>query len=160
MSRPRVGVSVLVVGGNRILLGQRLKEPNRGLWVLPGGGVDLYETAEDTARREILEETGAKIAVRQLVGVSEIVRPSEEHRIILTFLAELLSPVDELRAGDDLGSPTLFTKAELSTLPISEVVCPVLRITGWLPMVATNSRISGRTFRLWNVLRNGGYGET
>ncbi|WP_245895891.1 NUDIX hydrolase [Deinococcus irradiatisoli] len=45
-------------GSGRVLL---LKSRDSGLWMLPGGGMELGETFEDTARRELLEETGLEV---------------------------------------------------------------------------------------------------
>ncbi|MBN1876003.1 MAG: 8-oxo-dGTP diphosphatase [Anaerolineae bacterium] len=52
--------SVLVYArrGDEVLVLHRNKEPNLGLWVAPGGKIELNESPQDTARREMLEETG------------------------------------------------------------------------------------------------------
>jgi len=129
---PRVGVSILATQGDRVLLGQRMKEPNRGLWVLPGGKVEPYESAERAALREFREEVGVSVELGRIIAVAEIIRPNQEHRIILTFAAELDSPEEEIRGGDDLGSPALFTREQLHSLAISNAVRPVLESAGWL----------------------------
>jgi 8-oxo-dGTP diphosphatase len=43
--------------------------PGRGLWVFPGGYVDVGESVEDAARREVWEETGLQVSLERLVGV-------------------------------------------------------------------------------------------
>lgn len=69
---PRAAVSVVVRwstppsstqthaadGSARYLLVRRGKEPNKGLWSLPGGKIEVGETTLDAARRELWEETG------------------------------------------------------------------------------------------------------
>jgi 8-oxo-dGTP diphosphatase len=51
-------VLVYVVKGREVLLMRRNKEPNLGLWVAPGGKIEIDESPHDAARRELLEETG------------------------------------------------------------------------------------------------------
>lgn len=61
-----VGTAVAVINPKgEILLQQRLN----GVWGVPGGFLELGESAEDAGRREVLEETGIKIGKMELVGV-------------------------------------------------------------------------------------------
>ena len=52
--------------GGELLLMQR---SDNGHWGLPGGYVELGESVADAAAREVLEETGVRIAVGKLIGV-------------------------------------------------------------------------------------------
>lgn len=61
MNNIRVGCSVLIQYNDKLLLGIRDKEPNKGKIITPGGGVELFEDMEDTVIREVMEETGLKI---------------------------------------------------------------------------------------------------
>jgi 8-oxo-dGTP diphosphatase len=64
--RTRVGVGVLVVRGDRVLLGRRLGSHGAGSWAPPGGHLEFGETVEACARREAAEETGLALgAVRE-----------------------------------------------------------------------------------------------
>lgn len=56
----------------RVLLALWNEKPQR-LWTLPGGGVDLHETASEAAVREVREETGYEIELVQLLGVDSLV---------------------------------------------------------------------------------------
>jgi 8-oxo-dGTP diphosphatase len=61
--RPAVTVDIVLVtrGGNpRVLLIRRKHDPFAGLWALPGGFVDMDESLEAAARRELYEETGVQ----------------------------------------------------------------------------------------------------
>lgn len=60
-------VCIMVDDKNRIFLQQR-RFPE-GKWGLPGGLMELGESTEDTARREVYEETGLKVGKLNLVGV-------------------------------------------------------------------------------------------
>jgi ADP-ribose pyrophosphatase YjhB (NUDIX family) len=55
--------------GDRILLARRAIEPGYGLWVYPGGFVDLGESPADAARREAMEEACVEVRIEGLVGV-------------------------------------------------------------------------------------------
>jgi 8-oxo-dGTP diphosphatase len=57
----RVGVSVIIRKGNRVLLGKRLKSHGIGCWCTPGGHIEFGETPEWAARREVREETGLEL---------------------------------------------------------------------------------------------------
>ena len=52
-----------------IVLIQRDIEPGYGKWTFPGGFVERGERAEAAARREVLEESGLEIEVREIVGL-------------------------------------------------------------------------------------------
>ena len=56
--RPKVGIGVLIVKDGKILLGERIGAHGSGLFALPGGHLEFGETFEETARREVEEETG------------------------------------------------------------------------------------------------------
>ena len=59
MSQPELhGVGVLVVRDGKVLMGRRVSSHGRGTWAPPGGKAEPGETDEETARRELVEETG------------------------------------------------------------------------------------------------------
>jgi 8-oxo-dGTP diphosphatase len=62
------GVGVLVVRDGKILMGRRTSAHGHGTWSPPGGKAEPGETVEETARRELIEETGLVGAVPRLVG--------------------------------------------------------------------------------------------
>ncbi len=63
---PEAGAEAVVVREGRVLL---IRRHDDGLWALPGGLVDVGETAAEAARRELWEETGLWGRVTRLLGV-------------------------------------------------------------------------------------------
>jgi hypothetical protein len=62
----KVGVSVLVMNGDRVLLEKRQHTHGAGTWGPPSGHIDFGETPEQTAERETREETGGSFKRRCL----------------------------------------------------------------------------------------------
>lgn len=60
---------------NQILLVKRSVEPKIGMWCLPGGFMEIGESPEDTAIRELEEETSLKGKISDILGV--LTHPSE-----------------------------------------------------------------------------------
>lgn len=96
--RPLVGIGVVLLrlpmAGNpgAVLLARRGKAPAEGRWSIPGGAQELGETAEDAARRELLEETGLAAGPLHLAAhVDSITRDAagrvQFHYTILDFAA-------------------------------------------------------------------------
>lgn len=72
--RPEAGCGAAILDRDgRLLLIQRLKEPEAGAWGLPGGKIDFGEPSADTARREIEEELGVVIELTRLACIAEII---------------------------------------------------------------------------------------
>ena len=62
-----VGATVLVLDSqNRLLMMKRFESGN---WGVPGGAMEPGETTEETAKRELLEETNLKAGDMELFGV-------------------------------------------------------------------------------------------
>ena len=73
---PIPGVGVIVVGLKGVLLARRDKDPAKGLWSIPGGGVELGETQESTVIREVEEETSRVFKISSLVSLARALKES------------------------------------------------------------------------------------
>lgn len=85
---------------DRLLLVRRKHPPFEGYYALPGGFIEMGETTEQAALRELKEETGIDAAIAKLVGVySDPKRDPRGHIISIVYLVH--APDCEPRAGDD-----------------------------------------------------------
>lgn len=120
--RPRLGCAGLIRYGHQVLLGKRNKEPNRGLWVLPGGGVEFGESFATTLQRELLEEAGIEIDVQNVFNVYELINPPGEHRVIVYVNGSYRS--GEPIASSDLSEVRFFHPDELRIMSQDGLISP------------------------------------
>ncbi|MDH4214407.1 MAG: NUDIX domain-containing protein [Candidatus Thorarchaeota archaeon] len=83
---PIPGVGAIVVGTQGILLARRDKAPGKGLWSIPGGGVELGESQIESVIREVKEETGVECEVLELLGTSDLITKDDTGAIEYHFL--------------------------------------------------------------------------
>ena len=114
-SNPTPGACCFVASDDDLLLAQRGIEPRRGHWGLPGGYVELGETTEEAARRELLEETGLRATRTSLIGVSSQDSPYTGAVVVLGYVIEQWD--GELRPGSDVTAVRFFPRAQLPRLP-------------------------------------------
>lgn len=121
--RPSVTADVVVwavrAGNPHILLIRRCAWPFAGHWALPGGFMEITETLEEAARRELAEETGLTDVV--LEPLCPFDRPDRDPRkrvITMAYLA--LVPGEDVdlavRAGDDAVDAAWWPLAQLPPL--------------------------------------------
>ena len=72
-TRPYLAVSAAIFRDGRVLIVRRARPPAKGLYTLPGGGVELGETLEQAVIREIREETALDIEPVELVGFRQAI---------------------------------------------------------------------------------------
>jgi 8-oxo-dGTP diphosphatase len=133
---PRVGVGAVVLREGRVLLVRRGVAPANGLWAIPGGALELGETLQEAAEREILEETGIIIRAGDPVFTCDaLVRDDEGrlrfHYVIVDLAADYVS--GEAMGGDDALEARWVAPEELSELPATKSTLKLLRQIGFLP---------------------------
>ena len=85
----------------KVLLIQRADEPYKGCWAFPGGFLNMDETIEQCAIRELEEETGLKVNdVHQIGAYSKVDRDPRGRTITVAYLAIIDSPISVLGQDD------------------------------------------------------------
>ena len=85
-AHPVVGVGAVVVRDGRALIIKRAHEPRKGEWSLPGGLLELGESLQDAARREIKEETSLDVEVGPVIETFDRVHRDDQGRIRYHFV--------------------------------------------------------------------------
>ena len=118
--RPMLTADCVVSDGRgSILLVRRGNPPYQGAWALPGGFMEMGETLEQCAARELEEEAGVKVGVADLslVGVfSQVERDPRGRTVSTAYSVEVDRLSADPHAGDDAAEVRWFEVANLPTL--------------------------------------------
>jgi len=120
--RPRVAVGAFVFNDEKVLLVQRGHPPAQGVWSIPGGKVELGETLQEAAEREIHEETGVIVRANMPVYTFDVVERDNKgdvrfHYVIVNVQADYISGAP--RPGDDAVEARWVSPDEMVDLNIS-----------------------------------------
>ena len=131
---PRVAVGAVILHQNRVLLVLRGKAPAEGMWAIPGGSVNLGETLQAAAEREVFEETGLYIKAGAVIYSFEKIQRDQAgrvqfHYVILDLAAEALDPAEPLKPADDVSDAGWFSLLDLEqkNIPISDTTLALLK---------------------------------
>lgn len=127
---PIAAVAAIVLRADQVLLVQRGREPAKGLWGIPGGMLELGETAADGVRREVLEECGIEIEVGPLIALFEPMQRDSAgrlryHYVVLDFLARYVA--GELTAADDAADARWVALDALEQWPMPAETRAIIR---------------------------------
>ena len=95
--RPAVTADCIVITREaepKVLLIQRDGEPFKGAWAFPGGFMDIDETTEKCAIRELEEETGLRVSdIKQIGAYSKVDRDPRGRTITVAYLTIIDEPI-------------------------------------------------------------------
>lgn len=130
---PVLGAIAVVCHQGRVILVQRSKPPRDGMWGFPGGHVELGETAQQAAVRELREETRVEArALTYLTNIDVIIHGEDgkliAHYLLAAVLCDYVS--GEPVADDDAADAGWFDvdTLEQSGLPLLDQVIQVARL--------------------------------
>ena len=105
---PKLAVIALVPHQGGLVMVRRSIEPGYGLWVVPGGFVDVGEPVEEAVVRETREEAGLHVRVVRLLNVHSY---RHTRTVVLSYITEYVS--GDLTAGDEELEARVFAGQEI-----------------------------------------------
>jgi 8-oxo-dGTP diphosphatase len=119
--RPAVTADIVVIktfdNQPEVLLIERKHPPFEGMWALPGGFLDMDETLEEAALRELQEETGITgIKLEQFHTFSKVDRDPRHRTITTVFIGYADENTASPEAGDDAANARWFPLDKLPPL--------------------------------------------
>ena len=129
-SRPIVGVGGVIIDAGRVVLIKRKFEPLAGQWSLPGGTLEVGETLEAGAAREMLEETGLEVDVGPVIDVFDrilldVERKVRYHFVLIDYLCTPRGGT--LAAASDVTDAILADPADLGPYELTVKAQEIIR---------------------------------
>ncbi len=103
---PVPAAGVLLRRNHDVLLVKRRFEPRAGLWSLPAGFMEYGETVEETAVRELKEETNLDVVLTRLFGVYTGCDDPRNQAVLIVYEGKITG--GQLRPGDDASDVRFF----------------------------------------------------
>ena len=127
---PRVAVGAVVFKEECVLLVRRGQPPAENLWAIPGGSVEIGETLQEAAEREILEETGIQIQASKPIYTFDVIDRDAAgkvrfHYVIVDLAADYV--MGEPAPGDDALEARWVSAKEMDGLEVSAATLKLLK---------------------------------
>ena len=84
----RVGIGVMVMKGDKVLLGQRKGAHGAGEYAWPGGHMEYMESFEEAAKREVQEEAGIEICNVRFLRLYNLKEYAPKHYVDIGLISE------------------------------------------------------------------------
>ena len=127
--RPAVTADCIVITKEaepKVLLIERGDNPFKGCWAFPGGFMNMDETTEQCAIRELEEESGLKVSeVHQIVAYSKVDRDPRGRTVTVAYLAIIDEPM-AVKGQDDAAKAQWFPLTAFLDKPSGKAERPEL----------------------------------
>lgn len=129
-ARPILAASLAVFRDGKVLLASRTAPPAQALFSLPGGVVEIGETLQDAALREVMEEVGIRAEVIAFVDHAEVIQHDADkrvkrHFVITCFAARWISGEGE--TGPEAGAILWADPDQMGGIPTTKGLQATLR---------------------------------
>ena len=89
INRPKIGIGVFIFKDGKFLMAKRMGSHGEGSWSVPGGHLEFGESFEDTAQREVLEETSLRIKNLRFGAVTnDYFKDEGKHYVTIWMLSD------------------------------------------------------------------------
>lgn len=106
-------------GPGELLFARRAVEPCKGEWCLPGGFIELGESSEEAALRELREETNLRARRAQLLGVSTRQSPISGAVLVLGYMVDEWDGEEDMRPDSDASELAFYARPSWPALAFS-----------------------------------------
>ncbi len=133
---PIPGVAVQIKKDDTYLLIKRAADPDKGVWSVPGGLIEVGERAVEAAEREVREETGLSVELFKRLGVYDKIELDSSgkvlyHFIIMHFQAQPLG--GDLTPMDDALDVVWVRKEQINEYQLTHSLQMFLKRIGFTP---------------------------